>query len=84
MGIVLLRRRVLRSCLGTKEILREGEMWRTDAQIVAQFFSYTFGNGRDLRKFDGDFLTNTLMLKFLVYFHLKPIIFEMTFSKLSL
>ena len=33
MGIVLLRRRVLRSCLGTKEILREGEMWRTDAQI---------------------------------------------------
>ena len=52
MGIVLLRRRVLRSCLGTKKILREGEMWRTDAQIVVPFFSYTFGNGRDLRKFD--------------------------------
>ena len=52
MGIVLLRRRVLRSCLGTKEILREGEMWSTDAQIVVPFFSYTFGNGRDLRKFD--------------------------------
>ena len=55
MGIVLLRRRVLRSCLGIMEILREGEMWRTDAQIVAQFVCYTFGNGRDLRKFDGDF-----------------------------
>ena len=41
MGIVLLRRRVLRSCLGTKEILREGEIWRTDAQIIAQFFSFT-------------------------------------------